>query len=278
MGDGYKELLPFGHEETCPGAWSSLNLLDPLIMIRIFLLDHVDEPASANYVNTSQRSIVKEVVRVGHNLHRVHEFAGLGINRKQARRHAAANKQPMMGFVERHRETCLRSGGGPTGEDRALYKVGNLDLLLVGDIHENASSCLLKLERFGVGIHDYLPDQLSPGIQNPQRPGSLWPSSQRLFPAISDDHSATARIVANIVGIVGELHRVHELKCRAIENFRSAINTVGGVQAMGRIIVKQSLRLRQTRQRPDSLAGLQVEHLDSVVAQGGHEEALAFHI
>src|SRR5512140_2613254 len=100
-----------------------------------------------------------------------------------------------MSLVQRHWETRLCDRSWPTGENCALPKIGDLDLLFVRHIHENASSCLLKLKRFGVGIHDTLPAQLSAGIQTPQSPGSLRPSPQPLSPAISDDYAMAAGVI-----------------------------------------------------------------------------------
>jgi hypothetical protein len=87
-----------------------------------------------------------------------------------------------------------------------------------------------------------------------------------------------AGVIANVVGIVRKLHRIEELKCSAIEDFRGTVNAIGGVQTVSRSIEKQSLRLRQTRQRPDSLAGLQIDHFYSIIAQGGREETLTLDI
>jgi hypothetical protein len=82
-------------------------------------------------------------------------------------------------------------------------------------------------------------------------------------------------VVANVHSpLVGGIAGIEKLKRRAIEDFRGAANTVGGIQAIGRSVEEQSLRLRQTRQRPDPLAGLQIDHLDSIVAQGGREKTL----
>src|SRR5437879_917319 len=155
-------------------------------MIAIFLLQDIDEPLASDYVDTASLRVVEEVVRIADNFGGCHCLTALGVEDQQAPRRSASNKQPMMSLVERHRETSLRGRSGPAGEDRALRNVSDLDFLLIGDVHENASSSFLELKRFGVSIEDDLAGYLPVRVQNSQRPGSLWASPQRLFPTISN--------------------------------------------------------------------------------------------
>src|SRR5689334_6067074 len=93
-------------------------------------------------------------------------------------------------------------------------------------------------------VHNDLPGQLPVGAQKRQCAASRWPVPQRLFPSIPDYHTTTAGVVANVVGVVGEPHRLQKLKRGSVVNPGGAI---GGsdVQTIGRSVVKLSLRLLQ---------------------------------
>src|SRR5712691_6906745 len=94
---------------------------------------------------------------------------------------------------------------------------------------------------------------------------------------MADTLISSAGVIANVVGVVGELHRLHELKCGSIIDPGGAV-TARDEQPIGSRIVELPLRLLQTRKRPHSLAGLYVDHLNGVVPQRGHEKTLTFHI
>src|SRR5262245_3699483 len=110
-----------------------------------------------------------------------------------------------------------------------------------------------------MGIHDDLPCLLSVRIQKPKYPASLRPASQRFFSAVAHDHTAAAGVVANVVGVVGELHRFKNLKCGPVVNLGRAVTTAGHEQAIGGSVVEQSLGFLEIRKRPQSLATLHVE-------------------
>jgi hypothetical protein len=136
-------------------------------MIGIFLLQNIDEALTSDHVDPASLRVVEEIVRIGNNFGGRYCLAALGIEDQQARRLAAANKQPMVSFVERHRKTRRCGRSGPSGEYVSLYHVGYFDLFLVWNIHENACPGFLQLKRFGVGVNDDFPGFLPVGIQNP---------------------------------------------------------------------------------------------------------------
>ena len=117
-----------------------------------------------------------------------------------------------------------------------------------------------------MGIHHDLTGLLSIRIQKPERTASLRPASQRFLPSVANDQTAATGIIANVVGVVGELHRFQKLKCGPIVNLGGAV-AAGNEQAIGGSIVEQPLRLLQIRKRPQPPATLYVEHVDGVVAQ-----------
>ena len=265
------------HEKAGSGARRYRVARNSLVVIGIFLLQNIDEPLAADHVHPASLRVVEKVVGVADNFGRRHCLSRFRVIHQQARRHAASCKQAVMSLVKRHRETRRRGGCGPAGDHASLCKVGDFDLFLVWNIHENAGPDFLKLKRFGVGIHNDLGDLFPVGVQNPQRPASFRPPAQRLLPAVTDDHMLAAGVVANVVGVVGELHCLKNLKCGSIVDPGGAV-TAGDEQPIGRGIVELPLRLLQTRKRPHSLAGLQVDHFGGVIAQGGHEQTLALHI
>ena len=55
-----------------------------------------------------------------------------------------------------------------------------------------------------MGIDDHLPDQLSVGVQKPE-PSGPGLRFAKPYPGVSDDHLLAAGVVANVVGVVGEL-------------------------------------------------------------------------
>ena len=115
-------------------------------MIGILLLQDIDETLTADDVDPASVGIVKKIVRVTDDFGRRDCLAALRIKDEQARRHAAPRKQAVVTFVERHREACRGRNSGPTGEDRALGDVSDLDLFLIRNIYENARAVFLKLK------------------------------------------------------------------------------------------------------------------------------------
>src|SRR2546428_7085808 len=129
-----------------------------------------------------------------------------------------------------------------------------------------------------MGIHHDLTGLLSIRIQKPERAASLRPPSQRFLPSVANDQTAATGIIANVVGVVGELHRFQKLKCGPIVDLGSAVTSAGHEQAIGGSVVEQSLGLLEIRNRPQPPATLYVEHFDGVVPQRRNEYALTFQI
>src|SRR6266481_2944460 len=183
-----------------------------------------------------------------------------------------------MPFVERHWEIVLR-GNGPARQDCSLLHIHDFDFLLVRHVYKKASPILLQTKRFWMRIDDYRPSLLPGGrVNEPEPPGSLFSFSQFLSPGVSDDYALASRVIANVVGVIRELHLTHRLKGRPIINIRNAIKTAGHVQAVGGGVEIHSLRLGQIWDCLHALAGLQVDHLESVVSYTSHKQSLALHV
>src|SRR5579863_3267662 len=121
-----------------------------------------------------------------------------------------------MRLVERHRETGSRRGSGPGGEDCFLWNVADLNLALVGDVHENASSGLFKLKRLRMCVNDNLPAFLSISVKKRQDGASLRPRSQRLLAAVPDHNTAAPGVIADVVGVIRKLDRGQKLKTGSV--------------------------------------------------------------
>src|SRR6266404_4585355 len=110
-----------------------------------------------------------------------------------------------MRFVERHRKIVLRRDG-PARQDRSLFDIHYFDFLLVRHVHEKTSSFLLQAKRFGMGIYDNVASLFPAGVNESEPSGSLFSFSQLLSSGVSDDHALATRVIANVVGVVRELH------------------------------------------------------------------------
>ena len=86
-------------------------------------------------------------------------------------------------------------------------------------------------------------------VDKPKPSGSFLAISQRLRPCVSHDDAFAARIVADVVGVVRELHRGKQAKTGAIVDFRASIQRTGDVETVGGCVVEDSLRLRKIGNR-----------------------------
>ena len=84
-------------------------------MIGIFLLENFQEALTSEHVNPASSCVVEKVVGTTRNFAGRNFLAILRIEDQQLRRHPAPNEQPVMTFVERHREIILCGGNRPTG-------------------------------------------------------------------------------------------------------------------------------------------------------------------
>ena len=247
-------------------------------MIGVFLLENFQEALTGEHVDSASARVVEQVVRTTCNFTGRDFLPSFRVEDKQSRRPPASHEEPVMSFVERHREIVFGGSNGPTGQDGALDSINDFDLLLVRNVHEKTSSRFLKAKRFRMGVDDDVPNLLPVGIQKPKPSRALLSFPQLFRPGVSDDHTLAAGVVANVVGVIGELHSRKDLKCGPIEDLRDAVKAAGDEQPVGGGVVKHSLWLSQIGNRAHALARFQVDHLERMVVHSGHEEALAFHV
>src|SRR6266853_273591 len=130
-----------------------------------------------------------------------------------------------------------------------------------------------------MGIDDNRPSLLPSGRVNEPKPtGSFLSFPQLLRASIADDYALAARVIANVVGVIWELHRTQKLKGCPVINIRDAVQTARNVEVISGGVEIHSLRLCQIGDCPHTLAGLQVDHFEGVVSHSGHKQTLALHI
>ena len=78
-----------------------------------------------------------------------------------------------------------------------------------------------------MGVDNEITRLLPVRVQKPKPPGSFHPFSELLCPGVSDDHTLAASVVANVVGVVRELHSCKDLKCGSVEDLRDAVKAAG---------------------------------------------------
>src|SRR6478672_1047056 len=157
-----------------------------------------------------------------------------------------ADKQPMMGFVEGHRKISRRVRRGPCRNYGACLSIHHRDLFGIGKIYEDARSGLLQLKGFRVGI--------KPDITNMVAVFSVDNSETAV--AIADIDALSVCIVTNVVGIVGKFYALDALKRRAIEDVARPGLPVGDKDFIELRNEADALRLMQSRNALEMLAGI----------------------
>src|SRR5215831_3785461 len=103
MWNRYEQLSPVWHEQTGPRARRGRIMCKPVVLIRILLLEDIDEALASDHVDPAPVRIVKHVVGIADDFDGRGLVARLGIDHQHASGRTAANQQSMMGFVESHR-------------------------------------------------------------------------------------------------------------------------------------------------------------------------------
>src|SRR5438445_5532352 len=190
-----EKLSPFGDEQArlCV-RWSGVTR-NPVIVIGIFLLENFQETLACEHVDSASARVVEQIVRRAGNFAGRDFLASCRIKDEQPRRHPASHEQPVMSFVERHREIVLEANR-PTGQDSALDGINDFDLILVWNVYEKTSSRFLKLKRLGMGIDDDVTGFLPIGVQKPKPSGALLP-----FPQLAA--SAAYHVIKPVVVLKG---------------------------------------------------------------------------
>ena len=249
-------------------------------MIGIHLSPNIDETLAEN-IDPPLARVVEEVIGMFDHCRRGHDLARFGVEDGQARGHAAADEEPVVTFVEGHRKIRGASRYRPASHYRSLHQIGHFHFLAIGDVDEDAGSRLLQLEGFGMRVHVDIANLLPIGIQDGKRAASSGPcyfAGQKLFAAIADDNVVASGVIADIIGVEIEGHRLQKLICGAIEHLHRAVAAARDEQSVGGRVVVCSLRLVETGDRPYLPACFQIDHFERAIIKCRREEALAFHV
>lgn len=91
-------------------------------------------------------------------------------------------------------------------------------------------------------VEDDISDPLSICVDESESTAPCFTFPQLLYTRVTDDHTLGARIVANVVGIVGELCCCEGLKRPPIKDFRCTIKSSGDEKTVRRRVIEDTLR------------------------------------
>lgn len=114
-------------------------------MIRIGLFKHADEPFSSRDVYTLSAGVVIGIVCVLNARKCGNRFSSVSIENGQARRFMRGDKEPVIGFIQSHREIVLECHG-PTNDGVSL-PVDHGNLFQVRQIHVDVGASGFQLKR-----------------------------------------------------------------------------------------------------------------------------------
>ena len=119
-------------------------------------------------------------------------------------------------------------------------------ILGIGKIYKDTRSGLLELEGFRMGIEFNITDMVAVfGVDNSET-----------AVAIADIDALSVCIVTNVVGVVGKFYALDTLKRRAIEDVARAGLPVGDKDLVELGTEADALRLMQSRDALEMLAGI----------------------
>src|SRR5262249_18095210 len=134
-----------------PGAIRGVERRRCFVVVRIGLLDDVDLARTANCIEPTSFAVVKDFVGIAANVDSCDYGSRIGVEYDDLRWQAAADKQPMICFIQRHwkireRQICL-----PSRDDFAFLAIDHRNVPSIRNVHKDALSKLLQLERFRMG-------------------------------------------------------------------------------------------------------------------------------
>src|SRR5215471_15739163 len=93
--------------------------------------------------------------------------------------------------------------------------------------------------------------------------------------SVPDVNPPAGGIVTEVIGVISVLDGLEELERRTVKDLYGAVLGTCNVQASVGRDVKNTLRLSKTRDRMRPFSGLEVDHLDGIVAKRGDKQAAA---
>ena len=141
------------------------------------------------------------------------------------------------------------------------------DLPRTRQVHINARTAFLELERFRVCVQFCFRDLLSVRVHLSERSA-----------AESDIHPLACGIVPQVVGVVAVLDGLEEVKRASVEHLDGSVLAARDEQSILARDVECALRFLQPRDRVCAFAGFEVDDFESVVAESRNKQPLASNV
>src|SRR6185437_6629370 len=103
----------------------------------------------------------------------------------------------------------------------------------------------------------------------PNLPSSRIEEGERAA-SVTNYHCGVSGVIADVVRVAAESHRVLKLKSPRIEHLRRTVLGVGDKQAVRRGMVKDALRFGKIADGPEPFIRVHIENFQGVVAKSRH--------
>src|ERR1700730_4761271 len=243
-----------------PYGWLGISFARDLhhrrIFVRSLLIVNCNEAVSGN-VDAFTHGVIPEAVDAGNAFELRNLLACLRIEDNQHGRFAATKKKAVTACVQGKRTKVFRACDSPGRNLLARLPVNHAKFRRTVEVYENSRARFLKCDSTGPRVCLDIADMLIfRGIDNRQPSGiSISESGIKIF---------RIRIVAHLVGVRAELQAVDKFKIVAAINFARAVGAIGHKKSLEFLRIKCALRFALPRNAGDSLARLNVNHLDGV--------------
>src|SRR6266404_7933574 len=111
-------------------------------------LRRVDLARAADRVNAMTLPVIKDIVRIAGDIDLCNYVTRFGVEHDKPGGKAAADKQSMIRFVERHREVSKGQVCFPRRNDFVLIATDYCDVTGIGNVYKNSFAGLFQFERF----------------------------------------------------------------------------------------------------------------------------------
>ena len=225
-------------------------------MIRIGLFKHADEAFSSRDVYALPAGVVTRIVSVLNARKYGNRFPAVGIENGQARWLMRGNEEPVIRFIQGHREIVFQ-GHGPANDDVSL-SVDHRNLFQVRQIHVKARARDLQLKRLRMRAQVVFFRQpfVRCGIDGADRPRFVF--------SIANVHAPIRRVVAQIVNVTVEINGLDQTKSSAFIDVELPF-AAGGKKLLELRRVDRSLWIRDASDAVAADTGADVDNFHTVV-------------
>src|SRR5262245_12911651 len=166
--------------------------------------------------------------------------------------------------VDGHREIGAGSRNGPRGSHGAARPIDHRDMARGGHVHKDPGSVGLEHEGLWMALQWDPPDLPDIGPAENGEPA----------PPGADVQHIGGSVVPNVVGVVATREPLHDLQ-RGTSNHRTlAVSAVGDDDPVPIGQEDYALRFSHARYARRASPGAEIDDLERVVSEGGHEQSL----